>query len=174
MESNISPDDEEILRFIEGAKPKIFIVGTGGKRKQHHIKIIWSWSAGRLAGSHEHGCSSFGQDKAERKILLGKKATKGLGAGSDFKVGEAAAIESKEEIRHLFNGASLVFVTCGLGGGTGTGSIATIAHEAKEAGALTVGIVTLPFSSEGRTRMRNALEGPQQAQEGDRHDDHNS
>ena len=90
---------------------------------------------------------------------MGKKATKGLGAGSDFKVGEAAAIESKDEIRHLFNGASLVFITCGLGGGTGTGSIAAIAHEAKEAGALTVGIVTLPFSSEGRTRMRNALEG---------------
>jgi len=97
--------------------------------------------------------------KAERKLLLGKKMTKGLGAGSDIKVGEGAAIESKEEIKHLFGGANLVFITCGLGGGTGTGSISTIAQMAKDVGALTVAIVTLPFSSEGKTRMRNALEG---------------
>ncbi|MFI5412499.1 MAG: cell division protein FtsZ, partial [Candidatus Micrarchaeales archaeon] len=74
-------------------------------------------------------------------------------------IGEGAAIESKEEIKHLFGDASLVFITCGLGGGTGTGSISTISQMAKDAGALTVAIVTLPFSSEGKTRMRNALEG---------------
>jgi cell division protein FtsZ len=97
--------------------------------------------------------------KAERKLLLGKKVTRGLGAGSDIRVGEEAAMESKEEIRHMLGDAQLVFVTCGLGGGTGTGSVSTIAHEAKEAGALTIAVVTLPFSSEGRARMRNALEG---------------
>lgn len=97
--------------------------------------------------------------KAERKLLLGKKLTRGLGAGSDIRVGEEAAQESKEEIKHLFSDAHLVFMTCGLGGGTGTGSIATIAQCAKEGGALTVAIVTLPFTSEGKSRMRNALEG---------------
>lgn len=97
--------------------------------------------------------------KAERKLLLGKKLTRGLGAGSDIRVGEEAAQESKEEIKHIFSDAHLVFMTCGLGGGTGTGSIATIAQCAKEQGALTVAIVTLPFSSEGKSRMRNALEG---------------
>ena len=97
--------------------------------------------------------------KAERKLLLGKKLTKGLGAGSDIRVGEEAAVESKDEIKHMLGDAQLVFITCGLGGGTGTGSISTIAHMAKESGALTVAIVTLPFSSEGKTRMRNALEG---------------
>ncbi|MCL4404713.1 cell division FtsZ family protein, partial [Candidatus Marsarchaeota archaeon] len=85
--------------------------------------------------------------------------TKGWGARSDMKVGEEAAMESKDEIKHLLSDANLVFITCGLGGGTGTGSVSTIAHEAKENGALTVAIVTLPFSSEGRTRMHNALEG---------------
>ena len=73
--------------------------------------------------------------------------------------GEESAIESKEDIRHLLGDAQLVFITCGLGGGTGTGSIPIIAHEAKEAGALTVAIATLPFGSEGKIRMRNALEG---------------
>ena len=97
--------------------------------------------------------------KAHRKILLGKKTTRGLGAGSDPKLGEEAALESKDEIKHMLSDAQLVFVTCGLGGGTGTGSAPIIAHEAKEAGALTIGIVTLPFSSEGRLRMHNALEG---------------
>ena len=73
--------------------------------------------------------------RAERKLLLGKKVTKGLGAGSDIKVGEEAAMESKDEIKHMLSDANLVFMTCGLGGGTGTGSISTIAHEAKENGA---------------------------------------
>lgn len=159
MESNISPDDEEILRFIESAKPKIYIVGTGGSGSNTISRLFGVGVQGASLAAMNTDAAHLVKTKAERKILLGKKATKGLGAGSDFRVGEAAAIESKDEIRHLFNGASLVFVTCGLGGGTGTGSVAAIAHEAKEAGALTVGIVTLPFSSEGRTRMRNALEG---------------
>jgi cell division protein FtsZ len=90
---------------------------------------------------------------------MGKKTAKGLGAGSDPKLGEESAVESREEIKHILSDAQLVFVTCGMGGGTGTGSAPVIAHEAKEAGALSVGIVTLPFSSEGRVRMRNALEG---------------
>jgi cell division protein FtsZ len=155
----MSPDDEEILRFIESAKPKIFIVGTGGSGSNTISRLYGVGVQGASLVAMNTDAAHLVKTKAERKVLLGKKATKGLGAGSDFKVGEAAAIESKEEIRHLFNGASLVFITCGLGGGTGTGSIAIIAHEAREAGALTVGIVTLPFSSEGKTRMRNALEG---------------
>jgi cell division protein FtsZ len=97
--------------------------------------------------------------KSHRKVLLGKKTSRGLGAGSDPKVGEESAIESKEDIKHILSDSQLVFVTCGMGGGTGTGAAPIIAHQAKEGGALTVGVVTLPFSSEGRIRMRNALEG---------------
>src|SRR5271169_1715457 len=133
MVEAVSPDDQEILRFIESAKPKIFVVGTGGSGSNTISRLYSIGVQGATLAAMNTDAAHLVKTKAERKILLGKKATKGLGAGSDFRVGEAAAIESKDEIRHLFNGASLVFVTCGLGGGTGTGSIAAIAHEAKEA-----------------------------------------
>ncbi len=160
MEEFMSADDEDILRFIESSRPKIFVIGTGGSGSNTVTRLA---STGGIRGatlvSMNTDAAHLVKTKSERKVLLGKKITKGLGAGSDIKLGESAAVESKEEIKHMLTGASMVFITCGLGGGTGTGSIATIAHEAKEIGAITVGVVTLPFSSEGRTRMRNALEG---------------
>ncbi len=159
MAPEMSRDDEEILRFIESAKPKIYVVGTGGSGSNTITRLASIGIQGATLIAMNTDAPHLVKTKAERKLLIGKKVTRGMGAGSDIKVGEEAAVESKEEIRHMLSDAQLVFVTCGLGGGTGTGSIATIAHEAKEAGALTVAIVTLPFSSEGKTRMRNALEG---------------
>ncbi len=154
-----SPDDEELLKFIESAKPKIYVVGAGGSGSN----TITRMSEANIDGVHliamNTDASHLAKTRSHRKVLLGKKVSRGLGAGSDPKLGEESAMESKEEIRHLLGDAQLVFVTCGLGGGTGTGSAPIIAHEAKEAGALTVGIVTLPFSSEGKARMRSALEG---------------
>jgi cell division protein FtsZ len=155
----VSVDDEDILRFIESAKPKIYVVGTGGSGSNTINRLAALGLDGATLIAMNTDAPHLIKTSAERKLLLGKKLTKGLGAGSDIKVGEEAALESKDEIKHLLGDANLVFITCGLGGGTGTGSVATIAHEAKEAGALTVAIVTLPFSSEGKTRMRNALEG---------------
>ncbi len=155
----LSKDDEEILRFIESAKPKIYVVGTGGSGSNTITRLASIGIQGATLVAMNTDAPHLVRAKAERKLLMGKKITKGMGAGSDIKVGEEAALESREEIRHMLSDAQLVFITCGLGGGTGTGSIATIAHEAREVGALTVGIVTLPFSSEGKTRMRNALEG---------------
>jgi cell division protein FtsZ len=155
----LSKDDEEILRFIESAKPKIYVVGTGGSGSNTITRMSSLGIQGAVMVAMNTDAPHLVKTKADKKLLIGKKLTRGMGAGSDIKVGEQAAVESKEEIRHMFGDAQLVFVTCGLGGGTGTGSIATIAHEAKEAGALTVAIVTLPFSSEGKTRMKNALEG---------------
>jgi cell division protein FtsZ len=156
---SISPDDEEILRFIETARPKIYVVGTGGSGSNTINRLAEINIEGATLIAMNTDAPHLVKTRAERKLLLGKKVTKGLGAGSDIKIGEEAAMESKDEIRHLLSDAQLVFVTCGLGGGTGTGTIATIAHEAKEAGALTVAIVTLPFSSEGTARMRNAVAG---------------
>ncbi len=155
----MSPDDEEILRFIEGAKPKIFVVGTGGSGSNTITRLYGIGVQGATLIAMNTDAAHLVKTKAERKLLLGKKMTRGLGAGSDIRVGEGAALESKEEIKHLFGDANLVFITCGLGGGTGTGSISTIAQIAKDSGSLVVAIVTLPFSSEGRTRMKNALEG---------------
>ncbi|MGC8676471.1 MAG: cell division protein FtsZ [Candidatus Micrarchaeia archaeon] len=154
-----SPDDEELLKFIEAAKPKIYVVGAGGSGSNTLTRMSEMNIEGATLIAANTDAHHLAMTKSHRKLLLGKKTTRGLGAGSDPKLGEEAAIESKEEIRHMISDAQLVFVTCGLGGGTGTGSAPVIAHEAKEAGALTIGIVTLPFSSEGRLRMRNALDG---------------
>ena len=157
--ASLSPDDEEILRFIESAKPKIYVVGTGGSGSNTISRLSSIGIQGASLVAMNTDAPHLVKTKADRKLLLGKKVTKGMGAGSDIRVGEEAAVESKDEIRHMLADAQLVFITCGLGGGTGTGSIATIAHQARESGALTVAFVTLPFSCEGRTRMKNALEG---------------
>jgi cell division protein FtsZ len=94
-----------------------------------------------------------------RKILLGRRLTKGLGAGALPQIGEEAAKEVEDEIKAHMAGADIVFLTCGLGGGTGTGAISVFARIAKDLGALTVAIVTLPFASEGLVRMENAEYG---------------
>ena len=97
--------------------------------------------------------------KAGNCIQIGEKLTKGLGAGADPEVGKAAAEENREELTELVKGADMVFVTCGMGGGTGTGAAPVIAGIAKEMGILTVGIVTKPFRFEARSRMNNATSG---------------
>lgn len=96
---------------------------------------------------------------ADVKIDIGKERTKGLGAGADPNVGRLAAKDSAHEITEVVQGADVVFVTAGMGGGTGTGSAPIVANCAKKAGALTVGVVTTPFAFEGKKRMNNAIEG---------------
>jgi cell division protein FtsZ len=97
--------------------------------------------------------------RADKKLLIGKKLTRGCGAGSDPEIGMKAAEEEKDAMKALLQDASLVFITCGMGGGTGTGSAHVIAQQAKELGAVVVGVVTLPFTSEGFKRRQNALWG---------------
>jgi cell division protein FtsZ len=159
VEEYVSQDDEELLKFIEASKPKIYVVGTGGSGSNTISRMAEVNIDGTTFIAMNTDAQHLVRIKSQRKLLLGKKATRGLGAGSDPKLGEEATHESKDEIRHMLSDAQLVFVTCGMGGGTGTGSAPVIAHEAKELGALSIGIVTLPFSSEGRARMRNALDG---------------
>jgi cell division protein FtsZ len=95
----------------------------------------------------------------DRKILIGKKKTRGLGAGSLPQIGEDAALESIDEVRSIVDGSDMVFITAGLGGGTGTGSAPVVAEAARDAGALTIAVVTLPFSVEGHVRRENAEAG---------------
>ena len=97
--------------------------------------------------------------KAPTKIQIGDKLTKGLGAGANPEVGQHAAEENREEISKLVKGSDLVFITCGMGGGTGTGAAPVIAEIAREMGILTIGVVSKPFMFEGKPRMRNALAG---------------
>ena len=105
---------------------------------------------------------SLNLSKCQNKIVLGKELTKGLGAGGNPEMGQKAALESQEEIKKALAGADMVFITCGMGGGTGTGAAPIFAKFAKEMGALIVGIVTKPFDFEGRKRMDQANVGIEQ------------
>src|SRR5438309_8475058 len=140
-------------------KPRIMVAGVGG--------------AGGNAVNNMISCGLYGVDfivantdaqaltssKAERIIQMGVPVTEGLGAGSQPEVGRAAAEEAIEEVRDHLQGAHMVFVTAGMGGGTGTGAAPVVARCAKEAGILTVGVVTKPFHFEGIRRMRVAESG---------------
>ena len=155
----VSPEDAELLKFLEQTKPKIYVIGAGGSgcntmSRMHDMKI-----EGAKLIAMNTDVQHLVKMRADKKILLGKKTTKGMGAGSNPTLGEAAAKESAEEIKSSITDAMMVFITCGMGGGTGTGSAHVIAEQAKQAGALTIAVVTLPFTSEGKIRMQNALEG---------------
>ncbi|MBN2122225.1 cell division protein FtsZ [Candidatus Micrarchaeota archaeon] len=159
LSPQMSADDEEILKFIEESKPQIYVVGAGGSGSNTLDRLF-------ELGLRDVSLIGMNTDahhllkvRANKKVLLGKQITKGRGAGSNPEVGMNAAKESAEEIKKSINNSNMVFITCGMGGGTGTGSAPIIAEHAKSMGALTVAIVTLPFSSEGRIRMENALQG---------------
>lgn len=151
--------DEDLKKLLESRKAEIKIIGAGGAGNNTISRLM---DVG-VVGAETIAVNTDAQDllytDADVKVLIGKEITGGLGAGSDPKIGEESAKESKEELKKIIQNADMVFVTCGLGGGTGTGSAPIIAEIAKKAGALTVGIVTLPFSMEGKQRMNNAREG---------------
>ncbi len=144
---------------MEQSKPNVFVIGTGGSGTNTLDRLFDLNVKDVALVAMNTDARHLLKVRAHRKLLLGKSTTKGHGAGSNPQLGEAAAKESAEEIKGLLAGANLVFVTCGLGGGTGTGSAATIAEQAKAAGALVISVVTLPFTSEGRVRWENALSG---------------
>lgn len=155
----VSKDDQELLKFLEETKPRIFVVGTGGSGCNTLTRMNDMGIEGVQTIAMNTDVRHLIKMRSDKKILIGKTTTKGMGAGSNPTVGEAAAKESAAEIKECLKGASMVFITCGMGGGTGTGSAHVIAEQAKAAGALTIAVVTLPFLSEGRVRLQNALEG---------------
>ena len=138
--------------------PCIKVIGVGGggsnavNRMIGDIEGIEFWTMNTDAQALSHS-------DATRRIQLGQKLTRGLGAGGNPAIGQKAAEESREEIALALEGADLVFITAGMGGGTGTGAARIVAEVAKEMGALTVGVVTRPFSFEGRRRANQAEEG---------------
>ena len=152
-------DDEEILKFIEETKQKIYIIGTGGSGSNTLDRLFELGTSGVSLIAMNTDAKHLLRIRANKKIILGKTISKGRGAGSNPDIGEKAAQESIEEIKASIGDGSLVFITCGLGGGTGTGSAPIIAEIAKNAGALTIAVVTLPFASEGKIRMENAVQG---------------
>jgi len=141
------------------AAAKIIVVGVGGAGNNAVNRMIDE----QICGVEFIGVNTDKQAlqlcKAPRLLQIGEKLTKGLGAGAKPEVGEKAAEESVEEIQAALKGADMVFVTCGMGGGTGTGAAPVVAKVAKDMGILTVGVVTKPFRFEAKVRMTNALGG---------------
>ena len=141
---------------------KIIVIGVGGAGNNAVNRMIDE----SIDGVDFIGINTDKQAlqlcKAPRLLQIGEKLTKGLGAGAKPEIGEKAAEESEEEIALALKGADMVFVTCGMGGGTGTGAAPVVAKIAKDMGILTVGVVTKPFRFEAKTRMSNALSGIEQ------------
>ena len=157
--SDVKEIDKELLELLKKQTSKIKVVGVGGgggnslsRMKEIGIK------GGELIAANTDAQDLLYSD-ADQKILLGRELTRGLGAGSNPKVGEEAAKESESEIKKKLSGSDMIFITCGLGGGTGTGAAPIIAGLAKKQGALTIGVVTLPFTIEGKKRLENAMNG---------------
>ena len=144
---------------------KILVVGVGGAGNNAVNRMIDE----NIGGVEFIGINTDKQAlklcKAERVIQIGEKLTKGLGAGAQPEIGQKAAEESEEDIRATLEGADMVFVTCGMGGGTGTGAAPVVAKISKDLGILTVGVVTKPFRFEARVRMNNALGGIERLKE---------
>ena len=149
----------EIRTTEADASAKIIVIGVGGAGNNAVNRMIDE----NIGGVEFVGINTDKQAlqlcKAPTLIQIGEKLTKGLGAGAQPEVGQKAAEESAEELSAAVKGADMVFVTCGMGGGTGTGAAPVIAGAAKEMGILTVGVVTKPFRFEAKTRMNNALAG---------------
>jgi len=151
--------DDELKDVLEDLQTNITVVGCGGAGGN---------TVNRMAEEGIHGAKLVAANtdvqhlvdvEADTKILMGEEKTRGRGAGSLPQVGEEAAIESQEEIYDAVDGSDMVFVTAGLGGGTGTGSAPVVAKAARESGALTIAIVTTPFTAEGEVRRTNAEAG---------------
>ncbi len=144
------------------AKPVLKVIGVGGGGGNAVNRMIDNDVRGVEYIAINTDCQVLRLSKAEIRIPIGAEITKGLGAGANPEVGRRAAEESEQEIREVLNGTDLVFITAGMGGGTGTGAAPVIARYAKEAGCVVVGIVTKPFSFEGNRRMKQAIAGIEQ------------
>ena len=155
----------EIMSNEAESSAKIIVIGVGGAGNNAVNRMVEE----AIGGVEFVGVNTDKQAltlcKAPTVLQIGEKITKGLGAGAQPEVGQKAAEESIEEVKQLMEGADMVFVTCGMGGGTGTGAAPVVAKLAKEMGILTVGVVTKPFRFEAKARMVNALNGIERIKE---------
>lgn len=157
--TQVSPDDAELQKILQAKKAHIKVVGCGGAGNNTITRIAEIGVIGAETIAVNTDAQDLLKSVSDRKLLIGKEITGGLGSGSDPKLGKEAAKESEQEIKAILKEAHMVFLTCGLGGGTGTGGIPVIAEIAKKLGVLTVAIVTLPFTMEGQLRYENAMLG---------------
>jgi cell division protein FtsZ len=152
-------NDEDLEKVLESLTTTIKVVGCGGAGTNTITRCFGAGINGADLISVNTDAQHLLLAESPYKILIGRHLTRGLGAGSLPQIGEEAAKESEQDIRDAIVPSDMVFVTCGLGGGTGTGCAPVVAQIAREAGALTIGVVTLPFCVEGQVRMDNAEAG---------------
>lgn len=153
------PSNSNLEDLVKAKRTSIKVIGAGGAGNNTINRLMDIGVDGADCVAVNTDAQDLLYTNAAQKVLIGKEITGGLGAGSDPQVGADAAKEDEKELKDLVQGADLVFVTCGLGGGTGTGAAPIIAELAKKTKALTIGIVTLPFSIEGAVRWENAQAG---------------
>jgi cell division protein FtsZ len=151
-----SSADAELLDLLRSLKTNVKIIGCGGGGSNTINRIAMEGIVGAELYAANTDAQHLLAVRAPHKILLGRRSTRGLGAGALPKVGEESAMEAEEELRKALMDANMVFVTAGMGGGTGTGSAPYVAKVAKDMGALTVAVTTVPFRGEGKMRMENA------------------
>jgi cell division protein FtsZ len=144
---------------LKELKPRILVLGVGGAGGNAINAMIDAGMQGVEFAAVNTDAQDLKLSKADARIQIGASLTKGLGAGAKHDIGQAAADESLNEIINFLQGANMVFITAGMGGGTGTGASSVIARAARELNILTVGVITLPFSYEGPKRMRRAIDG---------------
>jgi cell division protein FtsZ len=163
-DADVQAVDRELETLLKKQSTRVKVVGCGGGggNSVSRMKEIG------IKGCEVIAINTDAQDllyaSADHKILIGRELTHGLGAGSNPKIGEDAAKESEQEIKKKLSNSDLVFITCGLGGGTGTGAAPVTAEIAKRNGALVIGVVTLPFTVEGQKRIENAQYGLERMQ----------
>ena len=154
-----NPNLNQSSEILPSQNAKIEVIGVGGGGSNAVNRMINSDLDGVTFRVLNTDAQALLQSSATQRVQLGQNLTRGLGAGGNPSIGQKAAEESKEELQQALDGADLVFIAAGMGGGTGTGAAPVVAEVAKQSGALTVGIVTKPFSFEGKRRMRQAEEG---------------
>lgn len=164
---NGSPRKTKVQEVAPGPTPvaKIKVLGVGGSGNNALNRMIKAQISGVEFVAINTDAQALYHNNAATKINIGKGVTRGLGAGSDSALGQKAAEESSEEIKAQLEEIDMVFITCGMGGGTGTGAAPVIAELAKEAGALTVGVITRPFAFEGEKRCERATNGLKELKE---------
>jgi len=154
-----SQNNEDLDQILAELKTEILVIGCGGGGSNTISRMMEEGIHGAKLIAMNTDAQHLIRTHADQRILLGRQRTRGLGAGSIPQIGEEAALENEQEIRAVVSGCDMVFITVGLGGGTGTGVAPVVAKAAREEGALTIAIVTLPFGAEGAIRMENAEAG---------------
>lgn len=144
---------------MKKSRPKIKVVGVGGSGSNAITRMARCRISGVDLIAVNTDAQNLKHSLADLRLQIGKKVTQGLGTGMNFRLGRAAAEESREEINNILKDSDMIFITCGLGGGTGTGATPIVAEIAKDSGALTIAVVTEPFKFEGSQRKRIAQRG---------------